>query len=169
MLFFCLTVSVMLAPSMAQRPAPVKQSTGVGKYIGLRHGQELPQGLKRVGGSLVAMAGEEKGYGMTEVLRGTTRMLWFERVTHLDDKGIPYWEVKDVMVLPRLPRKQVLAYYGCLLNNRADNEIAAVLDYEPDVEYFTRARRTWRANRQTGKFEVIPTKGVKCENLGFGM
>jgi hypothetical protein len=96
-------------------------------------------------------------------------MLWFERMTHVDDNGVAYWEVKDVMVLPRLPRKQVLAYYGCLLNNRADNEIAAVLDYEPGVEYFTRARRAWRANRLTGKFEAMPSKGIKCENLGYGM
>lgn len=96
-------------------------------------------------------------------------MLWFEYMTHLDDKGIAQWEVKDVMVLPRVPKKQVLAYYNCFLNNRPDGEIAAVLDYEPGVEYFTRAHRAWRANRQTEKFETIPTKGIKCENLGFGM
>ena len=55
------------------------------------------------------------------------------------------------------------------MNNRPDKEIVAIVDYQRGVEYFTRVRKAWRANRQTEKFEVIPTRGIKCENDGFGL
>ena len=168
MLIFCLMASFALAPAAAQR-APVKQNTDITKYIGLRHGKALPPGLKWIGGSLVSAVRDEKEYGMTEIHRGTTKMLWFERLTHRDDNGTAYWEVKDVMVLPRLPKKQVFLYAFCLLNDQHDSEIAAVADYDADAQYFTRVRRAWRANRQTEKFEAIPTKGIKCENDGLGL
>ena len=167
-LLFCLVVSVTLAPAVAQR-APVKQNTDITKYIGLRHGKALPPGLKWIGGSLVSAVRDEKEYGMAEIHRGTTKMLWFERLTHRDDNGTAYWEVKDVMVLPRLPKKQVFLYAFCLLNDQHDSEIAAVADYDADAQYFTRVHRAWRANRQTEKFEAIPTKGIKCENDGLGL
>lgn len=169
-LFICLIVSLTLAPVSAQRAAaPVKQNIDTAKYIGLRHGPTLPAGLKSLGGGLVSAVGDTREYGMAEIHRGTTKMLWFERLTHHDDKGVPYWEVKDVLVLPPVPKKQVLVYALCLLNNQPDGEIAAIADLEPDVQYFSRVRRAWRANRQTEKFEAIPTKGIKCENLGFGL
>ena len=73
------------------------------------------------------------------------------------------------MIIPRLPKKQVLVYSLWLLNDQPDGEIAAVVDNQADVQYFTRVHRAWETNRQTEKFEVILTKGIKCENLGFGM
>ena len=169
-LLFWLTISLTLVPAAAQRAAaPVKQSTDTAKYIGLRHGKALPPGLKWIGGSLVSAVRDEKEYGMTEIHRGTTKMLWFERMTHRDDNGTAYWEVKDVMVLPRISKKQVFLYAFCLLNNQHDSEIAAVADYDADAQYFTRVCRAWRANRQTEKFEAILTKGIKCENPGLGL
>ena len=166
-LLFLFIVSLALVPAAAQR-VPVKQNTDTTKYIGLRHGP-LPPGLKSRGGSLVSAVGDAKEYGLAEVHRSTTKMLWFERLTHRDDKGVAYWEVTDVMVLPRITKKQVLVFAFCLLNNQPDGEIVAVADYVEGVQYFTRVRRAWRANRQTEKFEVIPTKGIKCENEGFGL
>ena len=161
-LLFCIFVFLMLAPAAAQRAPDTAQ------YIGLRHGPALPTGLQQVGGSLVSAIGDEKEYVMTEVHKGATRMLWFERLTHRDEKGVAYSEVRDVMSIPRLPKKQLFVYAFCLLNNKPDGEIAAVVDKD-DAQYFTRVRRAWRANRQTEKFEAISNKGIKCENVGFGM
>ena len=95
-------------------------------------------------------------------------MLWFDRLTHRDDQGIAYCELKDVLVLPVISKRQVLVYAMCLLNNKPDGEIAAVAD-QAGVQYFTRVRKAWRTNRTTEKFEPIPVKGVKCENPGFGL
>jgi hypothetical protein len=168
---FSVLASLMLVPAAAQRTAPpVKQTIDTAKYIGLRHGPSLPPELKSLGGALVSAVGDEKEYSMGEVHRGRTKMLWFNRLTHRDDKGVAYWEVKDIIVLPPIPKKQLLVYAMCMLNNRPDGEIAAIVDYAPGVQYFTRVRKAWRANRTTEKFEVIPTtKGIKCENPGFGI
>ena len=162
-ILFCLLTSLALAPVAAQR------STDTAKYIGVRHGPTLPREVKLIGGGLVSAVGDEKEYAMSEVHRGRTKMIWFDRLTHRDEKGVAYWEVKDVLVLPTIPKRQALVYALCLLNNKPDGEIAAIVDNQPHVQYFTRVRKAWRANRTTEKFEVIPVKGVKCENVGYGV
>ncbi len=166
-ILLCLLTALTLAPAAEQRAA--SQAPDVTKYIGLRHGPTLPRELKLLGGSLVSAVGDEKEYAMSEVHRAKTKMLWFDHLTHRDDKGVAYWEVKDVLVLPAISRRQVLVYAMCLLNNKPDGEIAAVADYQEGVQYFTRVRKAWRANRTTEKFEPMPVKGVKCENPGFGV
>lgn len=96
-------------------------------------------------------------------------MLWFDRLTHRDEKGVAYWEVKDVLVLPAIPKTQILVYAMCLLNDQPDGEIAAVADHQPTEQYFKRVRKAWRANRTTEKFEPMPVKGIKCENPAAGL
>ncbi|HEX8494805.1 MAG TPA: hypothetical protein VF658_18325 [Pyrinomonadaceae bacterium] len=154
------------APVRGQRNASAGESA---KYIGLRHGPSLPAGLQEVGGSLVSDVGDVKEYGMSEVHKGKVKMLWFERLTHRDDSGAAYWEVKDVLVLPKILRKQILVYSLCFLAQKPDGEIAAIADEEFEAEFFTRIRRAWRANRKTEKFEEISVKGIKCRNEGYGV
>ncbi|HSE16603.1 MAG TPA: hypothetical protein VLB46_06095 [Pyrinomonadaceae bacterium] len=166
----CLLTLLTLAPAAAQRAStPPKQTTDTAQYIGLRYGPTLPRGLKSTGGSLVSAVEDEKEYAMSEIRRGRIRMLWFDRLTHRDDNGIAYWEVKDVLVLPAIPNSQILVYAMCLLNDKPDSEIAAIADHQPTEQYFTRVRKAWRANRTTEKFEPMPVKGIKCENPAAGL
>ncbi len=139
------------------------------KYVGLRHGASLPDGLKLVAGGLVSSLEDAKQYAISEVRRGRKGMLWFEYLTHRDQAGSPYWEVRDVLVLPVIRRGQVLAYSSCFSRQKPDPEIVAIVDYQPNVEFFTRARRAWRAKRSVERFEEISPRGIKCTNEGFGM
>jgi hypothetical protein len=139
------------------------------KYVGLRHSASLPYGLKDVGGALVSRLNDAKEYGISEVRRGRVRMLWFEYLTHRDQAGAPYWEVKDVLALPSIRRNQVLVYSLCFSGQKPDSEIVAIADYQPYVEFFTRVRRAWRANRSVERFEEISPRGVKCTNEGYGV
>lgn len=156
---------VFLLTSLSIAPA----QTGAPKYTGHRYGSTQPKGVKYIGGSLISELDDQTEYGIAEVHRGRVKALWFERLIRRDEKGIPYWELKDVLVVPPYPKSQLLSYSFCLMNNLPDKEIVAIVDYQPDAEYFTRVRKAWRANRQTGKFEVIPTKGIKCTNEGAGL
>ena len=160
---------VVLAPS---RPAAQQSASAAeaSRYVGLRHdGRALPAGLKSVGGSLVSHPYEDaEQYGLAEIHRGRVKMLWFDYMTHRDSAGKPYWEVRDVLVLPRIPRGQLLCYANCYSGKKPDGEIVAFAEYT-DTEFLTRVRRAWRASRKTGKFEVIPVKGIKCTNEGHGM
>lgn len=170
LILLCLLTCLTLAPAAAQRASsPPKQPTDTAKYIGLRHGPKLPPGLKSIGGSVVSAVDDEKEYAMSEIQRARTRMLWFDRLTHRDEKGVAYWEVKDVLLLPAIPKNQILVYAMCLLNDQPDGEIAAIADHQPTEQYFTRVRKAWRANRTTEKFEPMPVKGIKCENPAAGL
>lgn len=140
-----------------------------GKYVGLRHGPSLPAGLRHASGGLISDKSDAQEHAVAEVRRGRVKMLWFERLTHRDDSGRAHWEVKDVLVLPAIPRKQILVYATCFSGQNPDKEIIAVADYRPDAEYFTRVRRAWRANRKTEKFEEILVEGIRCENDGYGV
>ncbi len=171
-LFFCLTLSLFLTPSGGVQQSSGPQKTVAAemvKYFGLRHGPTLPKGLKSIGGALVSEVNDSKEYAMSEVHKGTIKMLWFDRLTHRDDSGHPYWELKDVLVLPPMRKNHIIAYRACFLDNQPDNEIAAVVTYVPQAQYFTRVHKAWRANRTTEKFEVIPARGIKCENDGYGV
>lgn len=160
---------VVFTPSRAaaQRAGSAVEAS---RYIGLRYdGRQLPAGLKWVGGALVSHPYEDaEQYSLSEVHRGRVRMLWFNHMTHRDSAGNPHWEVKDVLVLPRIPRGQLLAYANCYSGKKPDGEIVAFVEYT-DTEFLTRVRRAWRASRAAETFEQIPPRGIKCTNDGFGM
>lgn len=172
-LFFIACAAVLLPGAYAQRApsrkAQDKSAAGPGKYIGLRHGPSLPRGLKGTGGGLISDASDAEEHAISEVQKGRVKMLWLDRLTHRDDSGKAHWEVKDVLVLPAIPRKQVLVYALCFSGENRDKEIIAVADYQPGEEYLTRVRRAWRANRKTEKFEEILTEGIRCENVDYGV
>jgi hypothetical protein len=172
-LLLVLLAGAIIQPSysVAQRTPDTRNASAVeaAKYVGLRHRSSLPDNLKDEGGALISDINDATEYGIGEIPRGGMRMLWFERLTHRDDSGAAHWEVKDVLVLPRIPRNQILVYSMCFYGEKPDKEIVAIADYRPYVEFFTRVRRAWRANRVTEKFEEIPTKGIKCENAGYGV
>ncbi len=169
---FLLALLLAVAAFTPSRPAAQQTASAAeaSRYVGLRFQKSLPAGLKWVGGALVSHPYEDaEQYGLSEVHRGRVKMLWFEFMTGRDGAGQPHWEVKDVFLLPRTRRHESLIYSSCFSGGKPDREIVAVVDHRPDVEFFTRVSRAWRANRATGKFEAIPTKGIKCENAGYGM
>ena len=172
LLFLTFSILVPLRSGAQLATAPGKRDTSAverTKYVGLRHGASLPNDLKNVGGALVSGLNEAKEYGISEVRRRSIRMLWFEYMTHRDQAGAPYWKVKDVLVLPSIPRKQVLVYALCFSGQKPDSEIVAIADYKRDAEFFTRVRRAWRANRSIERFEEISPRGIKCTNEGYGL
>jgi hypothetical protein len=173
-LLSCLLGALALIPSVVAQQASssstkVAAAADMTKYIGLRHGSSLPDNLKDIGGALVSEVGDSKEYGIGEIHKGKVKMLWFERLTHRDDAGVPFWEVEDILVLPPVRKNQIVVYSTCFLSNKPDREVVAIADYQPDVEFFTRVRRAWRANRKTAKFEEISFKGIKCTNEGYGV
>ena len=108
LLFFVLT-SLTVAPAAAQRaPSSNKQSSAqidAPKYTGLRDGSTQPKGVKDIGSALISGLNDEKEYGIEEVHKGRVKALWFERIARFDEKGIPYWELMDVLVIPAVSQE----------------------------------------------------------------
>ena len=150
-------------------PAGTTASPGNDKspYIGLRHGDDYPKGHKWIGGALLSDPyKDQKQYGVDEVAKGRSRMIWLERLTHNDAAGKAHWEVKDVLFLPAMRKSQLLFYVDCMLNSKPDPELVVIVDNVVRGGYYATPRYAWRANRQTEKFEVIPVKGIKCVGQG---
>ncbi|WP_243406945.1 hypothetical protein [Cuspidothrix issatschenkoi] len=148
-------------------------------YIGLRYLSPLvtpgyldhPKGIQYFGGWVVDDVEYPKRsvYGISRVKKGNQEMLWFDMVVDRDRKGNPsQLLVLDVFSVPKMNKSYTLIGYDCLRNGIRDYSIIAVAKIQ-DTEYFRQIQKAWRANRKTRKFEAISTKGVICENTGYGL
>ncbi|WP_242027318.1 hypothetical protein [Sphaerospermopsis sp. FACHB-1094] len=156
-------------------------------YIGLRYLPPLvtpgyldhPKGIQYFGGwtwtvddpgyPSLTPGSRATVYGISQVKKGNQEMLWFEIVVNRDRTGNPsQWLVIDVFNVPKMNKSYTLIGYHCLRNGIRDYSIIAVAK-DTNSEYFRQIQKAWRANRKTRKFEAISTKGVICENTGYGV
>jgi hypothetical protein len=93
-------------------------------------------------------------------------VLWLEIISN-DTDGKAKYQVLDVLNLPPLESNEEVTTY-CQVRGKIDSEIVTISVSE-NTELLTDIKQAWRANRKTGKFEVIPTDGLACENLGYGV
>jgi hypothetical protein len=151
-----------------QAPAGLNAKNDKSPYLGLRYaGNKLPRGHKWIGGALLTNPySNEKQYGVTEVAKGSKKMMWLDSLTHHDAAGNAHWEIKDVLFLPPMRKKQLLFYATCQRFNKPDPELVVIVDEDIRGGYFGRVRHAWRANRETEKFQQLPVTGIKCEGQG---
>lgn len=108
-------------------------------------------------------------YGISWVKKGNQEMLWFQIVVNRDRTGNRIQRlVIDVLTLPKINKPYTMVGGECLRNGVSDLDIIAVAK-DTNSEYFRQIQKAWRANRKTRKFEAISTKGVICENIGYGL
>ncbi len=154
-----LVSAVALAPGIPLAHSQADKS----RYVGLRHGADLPAGHKEIAGALVSDPyKDKKQYGLSHVSRGSVNMVWFEILTHHDSAGRPFWEVKDVLFLPVIQKRDYFLLINCQVKGKIDPEVIAIVDSR-SVRGFHPVKRAWRANRRTEMFEVLALTGIKCE------
>jgi hypothetical protein len=134
-------------------------------YIGLQY-QNPPQGLTSLGGWVIGDVYATTIFGISQIQKGSQRMLWLEIISY-DPDGKTQYRVLDVLDLPPLESNDDVTTY-CRVRGTIDAEIVTISVYE-NTELLTKIKRAWRANRKIGKFEVIPTDGLACENIGYGV
>jgi hypothetical protein len=133
-------------------------------YIGLNY-QQLPQGLIGLGGWVIGDAYAPTIFGISKIQKTTQQMLWLEIITN-DPDGKARYQVLDTLELPQLEANDEVSTY-CRSQGKIDPEIVAVSVHE-DTEFLTKIKLAWRANRKTGKFEVLPIDSLVCLNIGYG-
>lgn len=156
-------------PAMAhplENPVSIAQTTSR-TYVGLTY-RTLPKGLENRGGWVIDSDRREPTYGGSVVRQGQTQMLWLERYISQDSAGRVTYQVVDVLNLPAIAKSQVLAFGFCQLNGRSDRRIAAIVT-ATNTEFRTRVHRAWQLNINTGKIVPISTRGIACENPGWGV
>jgi hypothetical protein len=161
---------LIFTPSTEGQETPAGQNAvnDKSRYLGLRYaGNNLPRGHKWIGGALITDPySNEKQYGVTEVSKGSVKMMWFDRLIHNDAAGTAHWEIKDVLFLPSMRKNQMLFYVNCSMANKPDPELVVITNPVVRGGYYGRVRHAWRANRKTEKFEQLPVTGIKCEVQG---
>lgn len=135
-------------------------------YIGYKHkgvvkGETLPNGVKTLGGGLVS----NDDYGVSRYVKGKKYMLWLEKVLSRDAKGVPNWQVKDVLVFdnPKHGEEFLFSYTsGCTQNGRPNLDLVVKAEFLSKTKTY-KVLDAWKANLKRERFEKISTKGIKCE------
>lgn len=148
--------------SLTSFAAPQKKSEFIGyKHKGILYGEILPNGAKDLGGGLLS----NENYGVSRFQKGKKFMLWLEKITERDSKGVPNWEVRDVLTFDNLKRNQefLFSYSSTCKQNGKENLDLIVMTELSAKKKTYEVVRAWRANIKAGKFEKISDKGIVCK------
>jgi hypothetical protein len=91
-------------------------------------------------------------------------MLWLEKITERDARGIPSWEVRDVLFFDKLKRSHEFLFSyssSCLQNGKEKLDLIVQAELLPKTKTY-KIINAWRANINREKFEKISTKAIKC-------
>ena len=130
------------------------------RHKGVIYGATLSNGAKDLGGGLLS----NENYGVSRFSRGKKFMLWLEKITERDARGIPSWEVRDVLSFDKLKKNQEFLFSyssSCLQNGKEKLDLIVQADFLPKTNTY-KIIHAWRANVKREKFEKISTKGIKC-------
>ena len=137
------------------------------EYEGVIPGKTLSNGVKHLGGGMIGDINADPVYGISQLQKGTTKMLWFEVSTGQDATGVTGWKVLDVLTFSNLARTRYVFFVGDpAINCRRRGKDLENLVGEGRI---MRARgqfipsNLWTANLSTKKFKRISVTGVTCE------
>lgn len=138
-----------------------QKNTYVG-YVhkGVIYGESLPNGVKDLGGGLLS----DDSYGISRFTKGDKYMLWLEKITDRNKKGVPTWQVKDVLTFEKLKKNHVFMFsYSspCALKGKFDLDLVVEAELQPKSKTY-KVLDAWKANLKKEKFERVSIKYIKC-------
>ena len=163
-----LIVAVVLIAANFAFAQTAKRSPYIGyKYHGVVPSSTLPNGVKHFGGGLIGDFKADPVYGLSQVQKGKTKMLWLEVSTGQDATGVTGWKVLDVLSFPSLLRSDYLFFYGdpaaeCTRSGKDIPNLVGVGKIMRKQGIF-RPSRLWVADLATKKLKSISLSGIKCE------
>ena len=131
------------------------------KHKGVVFGETLPNGVKDLGGGLLS----DENYGVSRFSKGKKYMLWFEKISTRDAKGVPNWEVTDVLTFDELKKNQTffLSYSSsCQQNGKTNIDLIVMAEFVPKKKSY-KIIRAWKANIKNEKFEKTGVKSIICK------
>ena len=131
------------------------------RHKGVVYGETLPNGVKNLSGGLLS----NESYGVSRFSKGKKDMLWLEKITDRDEKGVPSWQVKDVLMFDTLKKnREFLFSYSssCLQNGKESLDIVVMVELSADKKSY-KVLKAWNANTKKEKFKKISTDNIKCE------
>ncbi len=141
--------------------AVTKDSNYIGfKHKGAVYGETLQNGVKDLGGGLTS----DENYGVSRFSKGKKIMLWLEKITGRDQKGVPNWVVKDVLSFDDLKKSQsfMFSYSStCKRNGKENIDMIVMTELTAKTNTY-KVLKAWRSNVKKERFEKISIKDIKC-------
>jgi hypothetical protein len=136
------------------------------EYKGVTPETVLPNGVKHLGGGLISDIDADPTYGISQVSKGKTEMLWLEVSTGQNETGITGWRVLDVVSFPTLTRSQHIHMQPdpaveCTRRGKIVEGLVAVGTLDRRRGTFT-PQRAWTADIARKKFNPSATAGLRC-------
>ncbi|MFQ5545035.1 MAG: hypothetical protein ACE5FE_03540 [Acidiferrobacterales bacterium] len=101
-----------------------------------------------------------------EAVIGSVYPLMPAAYTQEDDSK---WRVVAILPIPPLKHDRALIFLLCLIDDKPDPEVVAVVDHKPGLQTLTVIHDAWRANRRTQRFEKVDPRGISCINESYGL
>ena len=155
-LLFLLAFLILPAGISAQK----KEFVGY-RHKGVLYGETLSNGARDLGGGLLS----DENYGVSRFSKGAKQMLWLEKISSRDKKGVPSWEVLDVLVINKPKKNQEFLYsYSstCTENGEENLDLIVLAEFQTAGKTY-KVLEAWRADLLKEKFEKISIEGIKCE------
>lgn len=130
------------------------------KHKGVIRGETLPNGVKDHGGGLLS----NENFGVSRFSKGKKEMLWLEKITGRDEKGVPSWQVKDVLTFDTLKKDQQFLFSyssNCRQNDKETLDLVVMAEQSADKKSY-KVIKAWKANHKKEKFEKISISNIKC-------
>jgi hypothetical protein len=153
-----LLVAFLIIPSIVS--AQKKEFIGY-RHKGVVYGAKLPNGVKDLGGGLLS----HEEYGVSRFSKGKKQMLWLEKITTRDKKGVPSWEVLDVIIVNSLKKNQEFLFSHsspCTDSGQEDIDMIVLAELNPKQKIY-KVLQAWRADLLKERFEELSVDGIKCE------
>lgn len=142
--------------------SPLLQASTGQNLIGKSYHHKLV-GVQSLGGWMVG-----KKHVVSQYIINHKKYLSLEKITGHNAQGKASYTILDIMPLPLLSPGQEVSGGSCKYNGQFNTEIIAITA-GGNSEWIAPAGKAWQAHQGTGKITEISTKGILCENMGWGI
>jgi hypothetical protein len=138
------------------------------KYTDFTSSKALPKGVKVVGTWDIGDRNSAPAYGIAEVEKGNTTMLWLTVTTQDSTGHLTGWKVLDVLSFPVTARDNVFFFHPagspqvCTRSGKVIPDAAGVGRIVRKQALF-RPSKLWVPDLATKKFKSVSPAGIKCE------
>ena len=136
------------------------------EYKGATPDTVMPNGVKHLGGALISDINKDPVYGIAQVSKGRTQMLWLEVSTGQNEKGVTGWRVLDVISFPKPTGSQHAMLpldpaVECTRNGKTVPYLVAIGRINTRSASYT-VQRAWIADINKKKFTPASIRGLRC-------
>lgn len=107
-------------------------------------------------------------WGMSLVWQGDHYLLSAEQNTTPRQLN-QTWQVVAVQDVPLLKAGQMFALGSCMDDGAPNSRVVAVVDYDPDKQWFDRFAAAWAYDYASNAFLPYPTSHLQCFNPRYGL